>query len=127
MNQASRVAIALRCIAIACLLCLAAAARAEPVLRIISYQVAPEDHEKWTQVIDNEVKTALAGVKGLLWVREYYDKASGEHGSVSLWESQGDLDAFLKSDVRKPIIEKMTPLQKTKPAAKVYSTLNPKP
>jgi len=54
----------------------------------------------------------LAKVKGLEWMKFFYDPTTGERGSVLLWKNQADWDAYLKSELRKEFVSKMKPLLK---------------
>jgi quinol monooxygenase YgiN len=77
------------------------------------------------KVADSANKEYLKA-KGCQWVKFWYNPATGENGSVSLWDSQADLDAFLKSDAYKAILEKVKPLSKGDFAGKVYAVHEPR-
>ena len=87
-------------------------ASAQQVIVISNYQELPGKKVQLSQVLDNVVIKKLAKVKGIEWMKFFYDPATGERGSVLLWKSQADWDAYLKSDLRKEFISKMKPLLK---------------
>ena len=87
-------------------------ASAQQVIVISNYHELPEKKIQLSQVLDNVVIKKLAKVKGIEWMKFFYDPATGERGSVLLWKSQADWDAYLKSDLRKEFISKMKPLLK---------------
>jgi heme-degrading monooxygenase HmoA len=47
-------------------------------------------------------------------------------GSVSLWDSRADLDAFLKSDVYKGVPDKLKPFMKGTLSSAVFDVYEPK-
>ena len=87
-------------------------ASAQQVIVISNYQELPGKKVQLSQVLDNVVIKNLANVEGLEWMKFFYDPATGERGSVLLWKSQTDWDAYLKSDLRKEFVAKMKPLLK---------------
>jgi quinol monooxygenase YgiN len=98
----------------------------KPVLRIATFSVSgPDKQEQVLKVADSANKEYLKA-KGCQWVKFWYNPATGENGSVSLWDSQADLDAFLKSDAYKAILEKVKPLSKGDFAGKVYAVHEPR-
>jgi quinol monooxygenase YgiN len=99
---------------------LAFAASAEQVIRITSYKALPGKFAEVSKVTDEEVTGVYAGVRGLKWVRYYYDPATGDRGSVTLWADRADLDAYLKSEERKAILEKLRPLIDGEVNSRIY-------
>jgi heme-degrading monooxygenase HmoA len=77
------------------------AAFAEEVIRYVSFTSAGPEHDK---ELDKMAPAKIyAGTKGLVWIKFFHDRSTAERGSVSLWKSKGDLDAFLSSDAYKAI------------------------
>ena len=103
-----------------------ASASAQHVIVLTHYQEIPGKEAQLSQVIDNDVSKKLAGVKGLQWIKFFYNPSTGERGAVSLWESQADWEAYLKSDVRKELLEKVQPLIQGEVSGKVYPVYEPK-
>ena len=89
------------------------------VLRVYTTSVLPEKRDQLPTVV-NEMTQLLAATKGIQWFKVGSDPATGEIVSVTLWNSQADIDAFLKSDARKASVEKNRPLTKGDPTAKHY-------
>ena len=98
----------------------------KPVLRIATFTVSePAKQEQVLKVADAAHKE-YATAKGCQWVKFWYHPATGENGSVSLWDTQRDLDAFLKSAAHKAILEKVKPLSKGDFASKIYTVHEPR-
>jgi quinol monooxygenase YgiN len=89
------------------------------VLRVFTATVLPDKREQLPKIVD-DVTQLLAATKGILWFKVGSDPATGEYVAVALWNSQADIDAFLKSDARKSSIEKTRPLMQGEPSAKNY-------
>ena len=87
-------------------------ASAQQVIVISHFQEIPGKKIQLSQILDNEVIKKLAKVKGLEWMKFFYDPASGKRGSVLLWKRQADWDAYLNSDLRKELVSKMKPFLK---------------
>jgi len=99
---------------------LAAAAPAEQVIRISSYKALPGKYGEVSKVTDEEITGVYAGMKGLKWVKFYYDPSTGERGSVTLWADRADLDAYMKSDARKGILARLRPLIEGDVTSRIY-------
>lgn len=99
---------------------LAGAALAEQVIRISTYKALPGKFEEVSKVTDDEITGVYAGMRGLKWVRFYYDPATGDRGSVTLWADRSDLDAYMKSDERKGILAKLRPLIEGDVTSRIY-------
>ena len=99
---------------------LAAAAPAEQVIRISSYRALPGKFAEVSKVTDEEITGVYAGMKGLKWVKFYYDPATGDRGSVTLWADRADLDAYMESDARKGILVRLRPLIEGDVASRIY-------
>ena len=92
---------------------------AEEVLRYISFTVAGPEHAK---ELDKLAPAKIyAGAKGLVWVKFFNDPSTAERGSVSLWNSRTDMDAFLNSDAYKALFPgKVKPHVKGEITVKVH-------
>jgi heme-degrading monooxygenase HmoA len=99
---------------------------AGPILRILTYKAAPGKQEELLKATGEDVLKLYAGRKGLQWYRIYYDPSSGEMGTVTIWDSQTDIDAFVKSDARKATVEKRRSLIQGDISTKVYQVYEPK-
>jgi quinol monooxygenase YgiN len=98
----------------------------KPVVRIATFTVAgPDQQEQVLKVADGASKD-YGKAKGCQWVKFWYNPSTGENGSVSLWDNQSDLEAFLKSDAYKAILEKVKPLSKGDFASKVHAVHEPR-
>jgi len=97
----------------------------EEVLRIVSFVAAgPEQQKELQKIAPGKLYTSA---KGCRWVKFWSDPATGETGSVSLWKSRADLDAFLNSDAYKAIFPgKVSSLAKGDVSVKVYAVVKPK-
>jgi hypothetical protein len=104
----------------------ASTASAQQVIVLNHYQEIPDKTMHLSQVIDDEVSKRLAGVKGLEWIKFFYNPLTGERGSIFVWKSQADWDAYLKSDLRKELIAKMTPFLRGDVSSKSYPVYEPK-
>jgi quinol monooxygenase YgiN len=105
----------------ALLFLLAAVAPAEQVIRISSYKALPGKFAEVSKVTDDEITGVYAGMRGLKWVRFYYDPATGDRGSVTLWADRSDLDAYMKSEERKAILAKLRPLIEGEVTSRIYA------
>ena len=103
-----------------------ASAAAQHVIVLTHYQEIPGKEAQLSQVIDNDVSKKLAGVKGLQWIKFFYNPSTGERGSVSLWDSQADVEAYLKSDLRKELAGKAQPFIQGEVSSKGYPVYEPK-
>ena len=99
---------------------LAIAAPAEQVIRISTYKALPGKFEEVSRVTDEEITGVYAGMRGLKWVRFYYDPATGDRGSVTLWGDRADLDRYMKSEERKGILAKLRPLIEGEVSSRIY-------
>jgi quinol monooxygenase YgiN len=89
------------------------------VLRVFTTTVLPEKRDQVPKIVE-EITQLLAATKSIQWFKVGSDPATGEIAAVTLWNSQADLDAFVKSDARKALNEKNRPLTRGEPAAKNY-------
>jgi quinol monooxygenase YgiN len=104
---------------------LATTASAQEVIRITSYQPLAGRNAEVSKVTDEEITGVYAGMKGLKWVKFYYDPATGERGSVTVWQDRAALDAYMNSEVRKGILVKLRPLIKQDVVSRVYVVHQP--
>ena len=104
----------------ALLFLLSGAAVAEQVIRISTYKALPGKFEEVSKVTDEEITGVYAGMRGLKWVRFYYDPTNGDRGSVTLWADRADLDAYMKSEERKGILAKLRPLIEGDVTSRIY-------
>jgi len=109
---------------LAALSLLALPALSEEVLRIVSLTAAgPEQQKELENIAPGKL---YASAKGCRWVKFWSDHSTGENGSVSLWKSRADLDAFLNSDAYKAIFPgKVKSLTKGELSVKIYSVFKP--
>jgi uncharacterized protein (TIGR02246 family) len=90
------------------------------VLRIVRFTAASAAAQQGAmKLVDEEINGLYAGAKGFQWVKYFMDPKTLETGSVSLWASAEDVDAFLKSDGYRPIPGKLKPLMKGAMASSV--------
>ena len=93
---------------------------AEEVIRITSYKAKFGRNAEVSKVTDEEITGVYAGMKGLKWVKFYFDPMSGERGSVAVWADRKDLDAYMKSDERKGILGRLRPLIEEDVVSRIY-------
>ena len=89
------------------------------VLRVATFTVLPDKRDQLPQIVDENSKL-FASTKGIHWFKVGSDPATGEIVIVTLWNSQAEIDAFVKSDARKAAIEKMGPRWQGEPVIKNY-------
>jgi quinol monooxygenase YgiN len=106
-------------------LVLAATASAQEVIRISSYKPLAGRNAEVSKVTDEEVTGVYAGMKGLKWVKFYYDPVTGDRGSVTVWENRAALDAYMKSEARMGILAKLRPLIQEDVASRIYVVHQP--
>ena len=99
---------------------------AGPILRILTFKAAPGKQEELLKGSGQDIPKLYAGKKGLQWYRIYYDRSSGEMGTVTIWDSQADVDAFMKSYDRKAMVEKYKALIQGDISTKVYQVYEQK-
>ena len=98
---------------------------AEEVIRITSYKAKFGRNAEVSKVTDEEITGVYAGMKGLKWVKFYFDPVSGERGSVAVWADRKDLDAYMKSEARKGILAKLAPLIEGEVTSRIYVVHQP--
>jgi heme-degrading monooxygenase HmoA len=103
------------------------AATAGPVVRVVHFTaVSAEQQQAVMKLVDSEINKAYSSAKGFKWVKYLLDSKTLETGSVSLWDSREDLEAFLKSDAYKGIPEKLKPFMKGPMTSTVFDVYEPK-
>ncbi len=106
-------------------LSLSGIALAQEVIRISSYRAKFGRNAEISKVTDAEITGMYAGMKGLKWVKFYYDPVSGDRGSVTVWADRAALDAYMKSEERKGILEKLRPLIEGEVTSRMYVVYQP--
>ncbi len=96
------------------------------VLRIFSVQVGPGQGAV-LEPIEDEVYRHYRAAKGCRSVMLFVDRANGEYGGVSVWESEEDIRRFAESGVLAPLIARVKPLLTAPPVDRVYAIYEPKP
>ena len=89
------------------------------VLRVFTTTVLPDKRDQQPKIVA-DITQLLTATKSIQWFKVGSDPATGEIVAVTLWNSQADIDAFLKSDARKALNEKNRPLMQGEPTAKNY-------
>ncbi len=89
------------------------------VLRVFTTTVLPDKRDQQPKIVEGMTQL-LAAAKGIQWFKVGSDPATGEIVAVTLWNSQAEIEAFLKSDARKALNEKNRPLMQEEPTAKNY-------
>jgi len=96
------------------------------VVRVVRFTAASaESQQVVVKLVDDEIDALYRAAKGFHWVKYYVDPKTLETGSMSLWDSASDVDAFLKSDGYKVIPGKLKPLMKGPMIANVFETHTP--
>ena len=89
------------------------------VLRVSTVTLLPDKRDQASQFMDESNKI-FAATQGVQWFKVGYNPATGEYVNVSLWNSQAELEAWVKSDARKAALEKFRPILQGEPSAKIY-------
>jgi quinol monooxygenase YgiN len=89
------------------------------VLRVFTTTMLPDKRDQQPKVVA-DITQLLAATKDIQWFKVGSDAATGEIVAVTLWNSQAEIDAFLKSDARKALNEKNRPLMQGESTAKNY-------
>lgn len=126
MTTAVRRRVSCICAVVMVLLSLSTVGFAEEVIRISSYKARFGRNAEISKVTDAEITGVYAGMKGLKWVKFYYDPASGERGSVTVWSDRSSLDAYMKSEARKGILAKLRPLIEGDVTSRLYVVHEPR-
>ena len=95
------------------------------VLRVLTTTTLPDKRDQLPKVVA-EIMQVLATTQGIQWFKVGSDNATEEIVSVTLWNSQAAVDAFLTSDARKTLNEKIRPLMQGEPTIKIYQVADTK-
>lgn len=105
----------------------AGAAYADQVMRIVHFTSgSAEQQQQAMKLVDTEINKLYAAAKGCKSIKYFLDAKTLETGSVSVWDSRAELDAFLQSAGYKPIAGKLKPLMKGDMSSTIYSIHEPK-
>jgi uncharacterized protein (TIGR02246 family) len=95
-------------------------------LRVVQLTAASaEAQQAVMKLADEEIDPLYSNARGFQWVKYFFDPKTLETGSVSLWSSAADIDAFLQSDGYKPIPGKIRSLSRTAMNSKVFEIHTP--
>jgi quinol monooxygenase YgiN len=125
MDSGARRSVARFLAVVALLLSLPYTGFAEEVIRISSYKARFGRNAEISKVTDEEITGVYAGMKGLKWVKFYFDPTSGERGSVTLWADRAALDAYMKSEARQGILAKLRPLIEGDVTSRIFIVYQP--
>jgi len=125
MNTRVRRPVSFVCAVVMVFFSLSAVGRGEEVIRISSYKALFGRNAEVSKITDAEITGVYSGMKGLKWVKFYYDPLSGERGSVTVWSDRSALDAYMKSEARKGILAKLRPLIEGDVTSRVYVVHQP--
>jgi quinol monooxygenase YgiN len=89
------------------------------VLRVFTTTVSSDKRDQMPKIVE-DITQLLTTTKSIQWFKVGSDAATGEIVAVTLWNSQAEIDAFLKSDARKALNEKNRPLMQGEPIIKQY-------
>jgi heme-degrading monooxygenase HmoA len=100
---------------------------AGPVIRYVHFTASgAREQQTAMKLVDTEINKAYVGAKGFKWIKYLIDEKTLETGSVSLWDSREDLEAFLKSDAYKGVPDKLKPFMKGTMSSVVFNIYEPK-
>ena len=95
------------------------------VLRIFSVRVGP-GQEAVLEPIEDETSARYRAAQGCRSVTFFMDAAQGEYGTVSVWDSEADIQRFVASGLLAPLIARVKPLLQGPPAERIYAVYEPK-
>jgi heme-degrading monooxygenase HmoA len=90
------------------------------IIRLIHIQLDPSENEKAEQVWKTECAPLMIQQKGCISEKLLRAKAGGEFISYSEWESEQDIERYMKSDAHKEIVRHSRGLKGTKVVVKLY-------
>jgi quinol monooxygenase YgiN len=125
MSNRVRRPVSFVCTVVMVFLSLSTVGLGEEVIRISSYKALFGKNAEVSKVTDAEITGVYSGMKGLKWVKFYYDPLSGERGSVTVWSDRAALDAYMKSEARKGILAKLRPLIEEDVTSRIYVVHQP--
>lgn len=105
----------------------ASTAQAQEVMRLVRFTAAgAEQQQAAIKLVDTEINKLYLAAKGFKSVKFYTDTKTLETGSVTVWASRTDVDAFLNSPGYKPIAGKLAPLMKGSMTSYIVEVHQPK-
>jgi quinol monooxygenase YgiN len=109
------------------LLAMSMPASAQRVIRIVTLTAtSAEAQQKGLDAVGTDVRKLYKAAKGCESVTFFADPTALATGSVSVWSSREELDAFLKSPAYTAILDRLKPFMKGGPETKIYKVNEPK-
>jgi heme-degrading monooxygenase HmoA len=90
------------------------------IIRLIHIQLDPSENEKAEQVWKTECAPLMIQQNGCISEKLLRARAAGEFISYSEWESEQDIERYMKSDAHKEIVRHSRGLKGTKVVVKLY-------
>src|SRR3954470_13418405 len=90
------------------------------IIRLIHIQLDPSENEKAEQVWKTECAPLMIQQKGCLSEKLLRARAAGEFISYSEWESEEDIERYMKSDAHKEILRHSRGLKGARAGVKLY-------
>jgi len=105
----------------------ASTTQAQEVMRLVRFTAAgTEQQQAAMKLVDTEINKLYLAAKGFKSVKFYIDTKTLETGSVTVWASRADVDAFVSSPGYKPIPGKLAPLMKGSMTSYIVEVHEPK-
>ena len=90
------------------------------IIRLIHIKIDPSETDKALQVWKSECAPLMIQQKGCISEKLLRAKAAGKFISYSEWESEQDVERYMKSDAHKEIVRHSRGLKGTKVVVKLY-------
>ena len=90
------------------------------IIRLIHIRIDPSENEKAERVWKTECAPLMIQQKGCISEKLLRWKEGGEFISYSEWESEQDIELYLKSDAHKEIVRHSRGLKATQVVVKLY-------
>jgi heme-degrading monooxygenase HmoA len=90
------------------------------IIRLIHIQLDPSENTKAEQVWKTECAPLMIQQQGCISEKLLRARAAGEFISYSEWESEEDIERYMKSDAHKEIVRHSRGLKGTKVVVKLY-------
>jgi heme-degrading monooxygenase HmoA len=90
------------------------------IVRLIHIRIDPSENAKAEQVWKTECAPLMIQQKGCVSEKLLRCRTPGEFISYSEWQSEGDIDRYLKSDAHKEIVRHARGLKGAKAEVKLY-------
>ena len=90
------------------------------IIRLIHITLDPSEVDNATRVWKSECAPLMIQQKGCLSEKLLRARAAGEFISYSEWESEQDIERYMKSDAHKEIVRHSRGLKGAKAAVKLY-------